>query len=173
MASVVILTFRARVAQNSRVENGYKASDSWPDPSSSIMSNSPITVLIEQPGFVPFNNALRRSSITPYGRNNLNYSTTSATTSGSSPRNSINAGNATPTTPETATTNLGRNPNRSSISSAGNHTTKEWNRRQRTSTTFHASIDVPDSLLAALSSIAIGEWPQPLPFLSPAHLSFL
>lgn len=33
----------------------------------------------------------------------------------------------------------------------------EWRRAQRGSTTLHASIDCPDSLLASLSSIAIGE----------------
>lgn len=34
----------------------------------------------------------------------------------------------------------------------------EWKRGQRSSTTLHASIDCPDSLLASLSSITIGEW---------------
>ncbi|KIM28044.1 hypothetical protein M408DRAFT_329697, partial [Serendipita vermifera MAFF 305830] len=121
-------------------------------------SSSPITVLIEQPDFVPYANnaaALRRASLTPSASHHYHSSAGfahAASTSSNSPHNSIKsipAGGGTPTDH--------RNPNRSSISSAGgnHHSAKEWNRRQRTSTTFHASIDAPDSLLAALSSIAI------------------
>jgi hypothetical protein len=139
----------------------------------------PITVLIEQPDFVPFASPLRRASLTPglgllHGSTHAHHGFTQygggAGGPGGSPQNSIHSIASTVDVPSGSTssstmtmTAATRLANRNSISAAGgatggaNHSAKEWNRRQRTSTTFHASIDVPDSLLAALSSIAIGE----------------
>lgn len=139
-----------------------------------MATTQPITVLIEQPDFVPFASPFRRSSLTPgIGHHHGSVShghggfTQYGGGPGGSPQNSIHSiSGATGSTVDisstsasSSTTTTIRQANRNSMSSAGtaNHTTKEWNRRQRTSTTFHASIDVPDSLLAALSSIAIGE----------------
>jgi len=156
------------------------------------MSTQPITVLIEQPDFVPFAPSLRRTSATaalshhPHRHHHHSHTSTHSAHShpppGGSPHNSVHSLQAVPaagpgtaeshnednpsipsasaSTASTTTTTAGRQANRNSIAgstASGNPSTKEWNRRQRTSTTFHPSIDVPDSLLAALSSNAIGE----------------
>jgi hypothetical protein len=89
-----------------------------------------VTVLIEQKDFTPFG-SLRRSSLTP-----------SITT--------ITAGGADSASSTTSNSEW-RDSTGASIAA---------NRRQRTSTTFHPSLDVPDSLVASLSSTAIGECAQ-------------
>ncbi|PVG01404.1 HD-domain/PDEase-like protein [Serendipita vermifera] len=85
-----------------------------------------VTVLIEQKDFTPFG-PLRRTSLTP-----------SITT--------ITAGAADSNTSTTSSNNEWRDSNGANIAAS---------RRQRTSTTFHPSLDVPDSLVASLSSTAI------------------
>jgi hypothetical protein len=158
------------------IENNKKRGDKYRRRRRRRMTTQPITVLIEQPDFVPFASPLRRSSLTP-GLSHHHGSThghggggfTQYGGGGGSPQNSIHsisgAGGSTVDIPSTSasssttmTTTRQANRNSMSATGTGNQTTKEWNRRQRTSTTFHASIDVPDSLLAALSSITIGEF---------------
>ncbi|KAG8833616.1 3',5'-cyclic-nucleotide phosphodiesterase [Serendipita sp. 400] len=141
----------------------------------------PVTVLIEKKDVLLANSSARRASLTP----SLTASTTnssgapgegggatsSVSLSGSNPNHEWEAWNSRSSTstitPSTMTMNT-TNPSAAVAAMSGNS-----NRRQRTSTTMHASLHVPHSLVASLSSLTIVQiQPQlfPLPTARPLLL---